>query len=99
MPYGQKGVDGGSKWRTGTRDTEVRLDEWLCWMKDGFGQQRNDGGAWATITECTLLRMIVHSTKKVWWKLIIRTNRVFSFMNSNSNNAHIHGLIYGAKCS
>ena len=25
--YGQKGVDGGSKWRgAGTRETEVRLD-------------------------------------------------------------------------
>ena len=25
---GQKGVDGGSKWRTDTRETEVRLDGW-----------------------------------------------------------------------
>ena len=23
VPYGQKGVDGGSKWRTGTRETAV----------------------------------------------------------------------------
>ena len=28
VPYGQKGVDGGSKWRVGTRETEVRLDGW-----------------------------------------------------------------------
>ena len=27
VPYSQKGVDGGSKWRAGTRETEVRLDE------------------------------------------------------------------------
>ena len=26
VPYGQKGVDGRSKWKTGTRYTEVRLD-------------------------------------------------------------------------
>ena len=26
--YGQNGVDGGSKWRAGTRETEVRLDGW-----------------------------------------------------------------------
>ena len=26
VPYGQKGVDGRSHWRTGTRETEVRLD-------------------------------------------------------------------------
>ena len=25
VPYGQKGVDGGRKWRAGTRETEVRL--------------------------------------------------------------------------
>ena len=29
VPYGQKGVDFGSKWRAGTRETEVRLDK-LC---------------------------------------------------------------------
>ena len=28
VPYGQKGVDGGSKWRAGTRQNEVRLDRW-----------------------------------------------------------------------
>ena len=26
MEYGQKGVDGQSQWRTGTRETEVSLD-------------------------------------------------------------------------
>ena len=26
--YGQKGVDGRSQWRTGTRETKVRLDGW-----------------------------------------------------------------------
>ena len=41
VPYGQKGVDGRSQWRTGTRETEVRLDG-LC---EGYlRQQRNDGG-------------------------------------------------------
>ena len=28
MPYGQKGVDGRSQWRTGKRETEVSLDGW-----------------------------------------------------------------------
>ena len=27
-PYGQKDVDDGSRWRAGTRETEVRLDGW-----------------------------------------------------------------------
>ena len=40
IPYGQKGVDGGSKWRAGTRKTEVRLDRW---SEGGLGQQRNEG--------------------------------------------------------
>ena len=26
VSFGQKGFDGGSKWRAGTRETEVRLD-------------------------------------------------------------------------
>ena len=44
VPYGQKGVDGISKWRAGTRYTEVRLDG----LYEGdFGQQRNDGGCCA----------------------------------------------------
>ena len=42
VPYGQKGVDGGSKWNAGTRETEVGLDGWC---EGGFGQQRNDGEA------------------------------------------------------
>ena len=37
---GQKGVDGGSKWRAGTRETEVGLEGWC---KGGNGQQRNGG--------------------------------------------------------
>ena len=37
--YGQKGVDGRSRWST--RETEVRLDGWC---EDGLRQQRNDGG-------------------------------------------------------
>ena len=41
VQYGQKGVDGGSKWRAGTRETEVRLEGWC---DGGLGQDRNDGG-------------------------------------------------------
>ena len=37
----QKGVDGGSMWRAGSRYTEVRLDGWC---EGRLGQQRNDGG-------------------------------------------------------
>ena len=48
VPYGQKDVDGGSKWRAGTRETEVKLDG-LC--EGGHGQQRNDGGSCATMRE------------------------------------------------
>ena len=44
---GQKGVDARSKWRAGTRETEVRLDGWC---ECGLGQQRNDCGG------CTSLR-------------------------------------------
>ena len=40
----QKGVDGGSKWRTGTRETEVRLDGWC---EGDLGQQNNDDGGCA----------------------------------------------------
>ena len=48
MLYGQKGLDGGSKWRAGTRETEVRLDG-LC--DGGLGQQMNDGGGCALLRE------------------------------------------------
>ena len=48
VSYGQKGVDGGSKWRTGTRETEVKLDGWCV---GGLGQQRNLGGGCATMRE------------------------------------------------
>ena len=34
--------DGGSKWRAGTRETEVRLDGWC---DGGLGEQRSDGEA------------------------------------------------------
>ena len=37
----QKGVDGGSKCRAGTRETDVRLEGW---GESGLGQQRNDDG-------------------------------------------------------
>ena len=37
-PYGKKGVDGRSKWRARTRETEVRL---VGWCEGGLGQQRN----------------------------------------------------------
>ena len=43
-----KGVYGRSKRRTGTRETEVRLD-W--WCENGLGKQRNDGGGFATMSE------------------------------------------------
>ena len=46
--YGRKGVHGGSKWRAGTREAEVRLDGWC---EGGLGQQRNDGGGSATMTK------------------------------------------------
>ena len=48
VPYGQKSVDGGCKWRAGTRETEVRLDGWC---KGDLGQQRNDGGGCASMRE------------------------------------------------
>ena len=48
LPYGQKGVDGGSKRRAGTRETQVRLDGWC---EGGLGQQRNDGGGCASMRE------------------------------------------------
>ena len=48
MNYGQKGVNGGSKWRAGTRESEVRLDRL---GEYGLGQQRNDGGGRASVRE------------------------------------------------
>ena len=42
------GVDGRSKWKAGTRDTEVSLDGWC---EGGLGQQRNDGGRCTTMRE------------------------------------------------
>ena len=52
VPYGQKGVDDRSKWRTGMRETEVRLDGWCG---GGLGQQRNVGGGFVS-----LRRALVH---------------------------------------
>ena len=46
VPYGQKGVDEGSKWRADTRETEVRVDGWC---EGGLWQQRNDGGGCASM--------------------------------------------------
>ena len=37
-----------SRWRVCTRKTEVRLDGW---SEGGFGQQRDDGGGWASMRE------------------------------------------------
>ena len=48
VPYGQKGVDGRSQWRPGTRETEVRLDGWC---EGGLRQQRNVGGGCAIMRE------------------------------------------------
>ena len=48
VPYGQKSVDGGSKWRVGTRETEVRPDGWCA---GGLGHQRNDCGGCSAIRE------------------------------------------------
>ena len=41
-----EGVDGGSVWRAGTRETEVRLDGWC---EGGLRQQRKDDGGYATM--------------------------------------------------
>ena len=43
-----EGCDGGSKWREGTRETEVRLDGWC---EGSLGQQRKNGGGCASIRE------------------------------------------------
>ena len=43
-----KGVDGETKRRTGTSETEVSLDGWF---KGGFGQQRDYGGGCTSTSE------------------------------------------------
>ena len=43
-----KGVGGGSKWRTGTRETQVGLDGWC---EGDLDQHRNDGGGCASMRE------------------------------------------------
>ena len=48
VPYGQKDVDGGSKRRAGTMETEVRLDGWC---EGHLRQQRNDGGGCSSTRE------------------------------------------------
>ena len=48
VAYGQKGDDDRSQWRTGMRETEVRLDGWC---ESGLRQQRNDGGGCTTMRE------------------------------------------------
>ena len=48
VPYGQKGVDGRSHWRTDAMATEVRLDGWC---EGDLRQQRNDCGGCATMRE------------------------------------------------
>ena len=47
IPYDQKCVNSGSKWVSGTRKTEVRLDGWC---EAGLGQQRNDGEGLGTMS-------------------------------------------------
>ena len=43
-----KGVEGGSKWRAGTRESEVRLDGWC----DGsLGQHKNYRGGCASMRQ------------------------------------------------
>ena len=44
--YGQKGVDGQSRWMMGTRETEIRLDGWC---EGVLRQQRNDNGGCVTM--------------------------------------------------
>ena len=46
--YGQKGLNGGSKWRAGMRETEVKLDG-CC--EAGLGQQGNDDGGCTSMHE------------------------------------------------
>ena len=48
VSYGQMGVDGGSKWKAGTRETKVRLDRWC---EGGLAQQRTYGGGCASMQE------------------------------------------------
>ena len=44
--YWPKGIDGRSQWRTGMRETEVRLDGWY---EGGLRKQRNNGRGSATM--------------------------------------------------
>ena len=48
VPYGQKGIDGRRKWRTGTRETEVRLDGWCKGGLIGNSGIGKSGEPWYT---------------------------------------------------
>ena len=43
-----EGVGGGSKWRAGARENEVRLDRWC---EGDLGQQRNARGGCSSVRE------------------------------------------------
>ena len=51
VPCGQKGVDGGSEWSAGTRETEVRMDGVRCpWATVEAGRQcAKDWKEWRTL--------------------------------------------------
>ena len=54
-------VDGRSQWRTGKRETEVRLDGWC---EGGLRQQRNDsGGCGDNARKIGEFRALVHMYK------------------------------------
>ena len=46
MSMDRKGVDGGSKWRAGTKETEVRLDGWC---EGGLGNRGMTVGGCASM--------------------------------------------------
>ena len=48
MRHLRSNATAGSKRRAVTRETEVGLDGWC---EGGLGQQRNDGGGWASMRE------------------------------------------------
>ena len=47
VPYGQKGVDGGSKWLSGARLTEFRLDGWCAGGLGNRGMRVKAARQWA----------------------------------------------------
>ena len=47
-----KGVDGGTMWRAGTKETEVRLDEWCeggLGLREAARQCANDRKEWRAL--------------------------------------------------